>query len=246
MTLIWILASTTVVSLISLIGIVTFIVKDTLLNKLLFLFVGFAAGSLIGAAFLDLLPEALEHTTAVNVFLITILGFVLFFMLERYLYWHHCHEGVCDVHPFNYLMLIGDSMHNFFDGLVIAASYSISIPIGIVTTIAVISHEIPHELGDFCVLVYGGFKKTKALFFNFLTALFAIFGSIVGFLLVARFNNLAGFILPLAAGGFIYVASSDLIPELHKEKDAKRGNLALLFFLVGIVFMFLAKKLGAR
>ncbi len=234
------------VSLISLIGIVSFLLKENLLNKLLFLFVGFSAGALIGAAFLHLLPEALEHTAAPNVFLSTIFGFVLFFLLEKYLYWRHCHDGVCDVHTFTYLNLVGDGLHNFMDGLVIAAGFLTSVQIGIITSIGVILHEIPQELGDFSILVYGGFKKTKALFFNFLTALTAILGSIVGYFLVGNFSHLTSFILPLTAGGFIYIASSDLIPELHKEKDIKRGNLALLFFLLGIVFMLVVKSAHSK
>lgn len=244
MILVWILGSTFLVSLLSLIGIITFIIKDSLLHKILFLLVGFAAGSLIGAAFLDLLPEALEHTSSSNVFLLTIFGFVFFFILEKYLYWHHCHEGACEIHPFTYLNLIGDSFHNFFDGLVIAASFLTSIQVGVATTIAVISHEIPHELGNYSILVYGGFKKTKALFFNFLTALTAILGSLVGYFLVGKFSNLSSIILPLTAGGFIYIASSDLIPELHKERDVRRGNLALLFFLLGILFMLAMKSIN--
>ncbi|MDP2938551.1 MAG: ZIP family metal transporter [Candidatus Omnitrophota bacterium] len=243
MILIWILASTFLVSLISLVGILTFLIKDDLLNKVLFLLVGFSAGSLIGAAFLHLLPEALEQTPSSSVFLAAIVGFVLFFILEKYLYWRHCHEGVCDIHTFTYLNLIGDGLHNFIDGLVIAASFLTSIQIGIITTIGVILHEIPQELGDFSILVYGGFKKSKALFFNFLSALAAIIGCIAGYFLVEKFAQLSSFILPLTAGGFIYIASSDLIPELHKERDVKRGNLALLFFLAGILFMLVAKSL---
>lgn len=246
MILIWILGSTIVVSLVSLIGIVSFLLKENLLNKILFLFVGFSAGALIGAAFLHLLPEALEHTAASNVFLSTIFGFVLFFLLEKYLYWRHCHDGVCDVHTFTYLNLVGDGLHNFIDGLVIAAGFLTSVQIGIITSIGVILHEIPQELGDFSILVYGGFKKTKALFFNFLTALTAILGSITGYFLLGNFSHLTSFILPLTAGGFIYIASSDLIPELHKERDARRSNLALLFFLIGIIFMIAVKSVHSN
>ncbi len=246
MILLWILASTLLVSLISLIGIISFLIKGKVLDKILFLFVGFAAGSLIGAAFLHLLPEALEKTSANNVFLATLFGFVLFFLLERYLYWRHCHDGVCDVHTFTYLNLIGDGLHNFIDGLVIAASFLASVEIGIITTLGVIFHEIPQEMGDFSILVYGGFSKTKALLFNFLTALTAILGSLIGYFLVAKFSHLSSFILPFTAGGFIYIGSCDLIPELHKEKDVKRGNLALLFFLSGIIFMYLVKAFGIK
>jgi len=133
--------------------------------------------------------------------------------------------------------LVGDGIHNFIDGLVIAASFVFSIQIGITTTFAVIAHEIPQELGDFGVLVYGGFAKFKALFYNLLSALTAIFGALLGFFLFPLIDNLASFLVPFAAGGFIYIAGSDLIPELHKEANLKRSILSFIFFLVGILFM---------
>ena len=133
--------------------------------------------------------------------------------------------------------LVGDGIHNFIDGLVIAASFVFSIQIGITTTFAVIAHEIPQELGDFGVLIYGGFAKFKALFYNLLSALTAILGALLGFFLFPFVDNLAAFLVPFAAGGFIYVAGSDLIPELHKEADTKRAWFSFIFFLVGILFM---------
>jgi len=241
MILVWILGSTFVVSLISLIGVFSFAVNDKLLKDTLFLLVGFAAGALIGGAFLHLIPEAMEVIDVQVVFLYLMVGFVLFFVLERYFYWRHCHNGVCDVHTFTYLNLFGDGLHNFMDGIIIAISFTASIKLGIVTTLAVIFHEIPQELGDFGILVYGGFKKTKALFFNFLCALAAILGALVGYLLANRIESLSPILMAITAGGFIYIAASDLIPELHKVAEIKRSNLALLFFIFGIVFMWLAK-----
>jgi zinc and cadmium transporter len=238
-----ILISTFVVSLISLIGILTLAIKEKLLQKILFSLVGFSAGALIGGAFLHILPEALEKSKSEAVFYYLILGIVLFFLLERYFYWRHCHNGICNIHAFTYLNLIGDGLHNFIDGMVIAVSFVISIKLGIVTTIAVILHEIPQELGDFAVLVYGGFTKQKALIFNFLTALTAIIGAIVGYFMADFIRGFSNFVMPLTAGGFIYIAASDLIPQIHKEKSAKRSTLAFIAFLFGIIFMILARLL---
>jgi len=242
MILVWILASTFLVSLISLIGIFTLAIKDNLLQKILFGFIGFSAGALIGGAFLHILPEALEKEKSTVVFYYLILGIVLFFLMERYLYWRHCHNDVCEIHAFTYLNLIGDGFHNFIDGMVIAASFIVSLKLGIVTTLAVILHEIPQELGDFGVLVYGGFSKQKALFYNFISALTAIFGAIIGYFISDFAKGFSNFILPLTAGGFIYIATSDLIPEIHKESNLRRSNLAFIAFLLGIILMALAKQ----
>ncbi len=237
-----ILISTFIVCLISLIGIFTLAIKDKLLQKILFCLVGFSAGALIGGAFLHLLPEALEKTNNISVFYYLIAGIVLFFLMERYFYWRHCHEGACNIHAFTYLNLVGDGLHNFIDGMVIAASFLVSFKLGIVTTSAVILHEIPQELGDFAVLVYGGFTKKKALFCNFISALTAMVGAVVGYFISDFMQGFSGFILPLTAGGFIYIATSDLMPQLHKENNLKRSTLAFIAFLLGIILMALAKQ----
>jgi zinc and cadmium transporter len=231
------------VCLISLIGIFTLAVKDKILQKILFCLIGFSAGALIGGAFLHLLPEAFQKTKSDAVFYYLILGIVLFFSMERYFHWRHCHEGVCDIHAFTYLNLIGDGLHNFIDGVVIASSFIVSIRLGLVTTLAIILHEIPQELGDFGVLVYGGFTKKKALLFNFISALTAMLGALVGYFISGFAQGFSNFILPFTAGGFIYIAASDLIPEIHKEKDLGRSTAAFIAFLFGIIFMGLAKHL---
>ncbi len=237
--LLWALSATIIVSLIAFVGVVTLAIKDKLLNKILLLLVGFSAGALMGGAFLHLIPESAEGSSLISVGLFVLVGFASFFIIERFLYWHHCHKtGKCEVHMFTYMNLMGDAIHNFIDGLIIAASFVVSIPLGIATTIAVIAHEIPQELGDFGVLVYGGFSKLKALFFNFLTELTAILGAIIGFFLSSSLEGFIPFLLPFAAGGFIYIAASDLVPELHKEADIKRAILSFVFFLIGIAFMY--------
>jgi len=243
MVLFWILASTFLVSLISLVGIFTLAIKDNLLHKILFCLIGFSAGALIGSAFLHILPECLENNKSITVFYYLILGIVLFFLMERYLHWRHCHEeGSCKTHAFTYLNLVGDGFHNFIDGMVIAASFMVSLKLGLVTTLAIILHEIPQELGDFAVLIYGGFTKKKALLFNFASALMAMIGAVAGYFITDLTKNFSSFILPLTAGGFIYIATSDLIPELHKENDLKRSTAAFFAFLLGIALMALAKN----
>lgn len=244
MVLLWILASTSLVSLISLVGIFTLTLKDNLLHKILFCLIGFSAGALIGSAFLHILPECLEKNKSTTVFSYLILGIIIFFLMERYLHWRHCHEqGACKTHAFTYLNLVGDGFHNCIDGMVIAASFMASVKLGLVTTLAIILHEIPQELGDFAVLIYGGFSKRKALLFNFASALMAIIGAVAGYFIADLSKSFSNFILPFTAGGFIYIATSDLIPELHKEDDLKRSTAAFFAFLMGIVFMALAKNL---
>jgi zinc and cadmium transporter len=175
----WAIGASIVVSLVSLIGILGFFLKDDWLDKSLILLIGFSAGGLIGGAFLHLLPEALEQAESQQVFYYLILGFLFFFILEKYLHWRHCHTDGCKAHPFTYLNLIGDGIHNFMDGLIIGASFLMGIHFGIVTTLMIIMHEIPQEIGDFGVLVYGGFTKLRALYYNFLIALTCVFGTIV-------------------------------------------------------------------
>ncbi len=243
MILVWILGSTFLVTIISLVGIFTLSLNEKLLHKLLYYLVSFSAGALIGSAFLHLLPEALEKTSSEIVFYSLIFGFILFFLLERYFCWRHCHDETCNVHAFSYLSLAGDSLHNLIDGLVIAASFMVSVKLGIITTLAVILHEIPQELGDFGVLVYGGFSKKKALVYNFISAFMAMIGAIIGYFISGTASGYSYYIVPLTAGGFIYIAASDLIPQIHKERNLRRSNIALIIFLSGIFFMGLARKL---
>lgn len=197
--------------------------------------VGFASGSLMGGAFIHLLPESLEKTGQA-VFYYVIVGMVFFFVMEKFLYWRHCHEGKCPIHIFAYVNLIGDGIHNFIDGMIIAASFIISHDLGIATTLAVIFHEIPQEIGDFGVLIYGGFGKRKALAYNFVSALAAIAGALITYNL-AYIQGMEQFLVPFAAGGFIYIAATDLMPELHKKYGAKESLIQLAAILTGIGLM---------
>jgi zinc and cadmium transporter len=242
MQLLLILISVFIVSLISLIGVITLAVREKFLKTILLSLVAFSAGALLGGAFLHLIPEAIEKAPPDEVSIFVISGFVLFFLLEKYLYWHHCHEGVCHRHTFTYLNLVGDGLHNFIDGLVIAGSFAVSNSVGIFTTLLVIIHEIPQELGDFGVLVYGGFTKKKALFYNFLTALTAFGGALAGYIISHKIHNFSPLLLSVTAGGFIYIASADLVPEIHKEANLKKSGLSLAFFFFGIILTLAFKN----
>lgn len=224
------LAAVFAVSAISLAGAV-FALKEKVLNKVLFALVSFSAGAMLGAAFFNLLPEA-SHA-GVNIFAYALAGILVFFVLEKFVYWRHCHAGRCEVHPFTYLSLVGDGIHNFIDGVIIAASFISDVSLGIVSTIAVAAHEIPQELGDFGVLVYGGFTRGKALKYNLLSALTAVAGTVITYLFFTTPGSVA-FFLPFAAGGFIYIASTDLFPELHKEMALDRSLVQLALLALGI------------
>lgn len=244
MNLVWALGASIVVSLISLIGVISLLLKKHLLNRILLLLISFSAGALIGGAFLHLIPEAAEKGGHGEVYVLVIVGFIFFFILERYLHWRHCHKDACDIHAFAYLNLVGDGVHNFIDGLIIGSSFAVNIPFGIATSFAIIMHEIPQEIGDFGVLVYGGLSKNKALFYNFLAAVTAILGTSIGFVLANMSNNFLKLLMPMAAGGFIYIASCDLIPELHKQQDIKKATLSMAVFIIGVAFMYFAAEIA--
>ena len=241
--LVYIVTFTFVIALMAFIGFFTLALKDKILNKILLVLVSLSAGALMGGAFLHLLPEAVEKTEEINldIFLIVLLGFILFFMIEKVLHWRHCHKGKCDVHTFHYMNLIGDSVHNFIDGLILAASFSISIPLGLTTTIAIAAHEIPQEIGDFGVLIFGGFKKKKALILNFSVALIIVLGGIIGYFISNTIDQAAILLLPFAAGGFIYIAATDLVPEIKKELNIKKSMATIFVFLFGIIIMWFIK-----
>jgi zinc and cadmium transporter len=239
--LIWILLGTFIVSLTSLVGVLTLSLKHKMLEKVLMFLVSLSAGALMGGAFLHLIPEALDKTTAINMSIFLLGGFVMFFLIEKFLHWQHCHEGHCEVHTFAYMNLVGDFVHNFIDGLIISSTFIISIPLGISTTIAIALHEIPQEIGEFGVLLYGGFSKSKAILMNFLTGLSSMLGGVIGYFLTEKIGSMSAFLLPIAAGGFIYIAASDLIPEIRKENNIRKVMINFTIFLIGILLMYLAR-----
>lgn len=225
--------------MISFIGVLTLSFRDEQIRKILLYLVSFSAGALFGDAFIHLLPEIVEETgfgLSISVYLMA--GIITFFVLEKIIDWHHYHGSERHhLHPFAVTNLVGDGFHNFIDGLIIGAAYLVSIPVGIATTLAVIFHEIPQEIGDFGVLLHGGFTKAKALFFNFITALMAVVGAVIALTIGAYVEGITAILIPFAAGGFIYVAGSDLIPELHKVRRIRQSAMQLVAILLGILVM---------
>jgi len=239
----WIIGATVFVSLLGLVGAFSFYIREDELHRIIFMLTAFAVGTLLGGSFLHLLPEALAKLDAITTMLFTLAGFVVFLVIEVYFHWH-LSGGEGEVHPYSYLLLIGDAMHNFIDGLVIAGSFLVSIPFGIVTMLIIIAHELPEELGIFAVLVHGGFDRKKAVLSSFAVQCTALIGGIAGFYLSSVVGSFSSLLLPFAAGGFIYIAGSGLIPELHKE-DVSKKFVSLALILLGLVFMWLVRYLGA-
>ncbi len=233
-------ASVIAVSLISFIGIFTLSFREEMLRKYIFIFISVAVGALLGDAFIHLIPKALENTankTLVSVLIIV--GILIFFILEKFLHWHHHGEDKDNnyIHPVGKLVLFSDGIHNFLDGMIIGASFLVSIPVGIASTLAVVLHEIPQEIGDFAVLLHSGYTKNRALWLNFLSAITSILGVIVIFTLGKTAQISSAWFLPVAAGGFIYIAVADLIPELQKTKEVKYSVLQIAAVIIGVLTM---------
>lgn len=242
----YILSSTFLISLIAFAGAVILFLKENILERILLILVSFAAGALIGGAFLHLIPEAIEQVgqeeSLLKVFFYLLFGFCSFFILENFISWHHHHsKNHPEIKSFSYLILVSDSIHNFIDGLIIAASFVVSVPLGIATALAVALHEIPQEIGDFGILIYSGFKKIKALLFNFVSAFTIVLGGLFGFLLSGKIGDSVVFLLPFAAGSFVYVACSDLVPEIKHKGSLQKALINFFVFLTGIGIMFLMK-----
>lgn len=242
---IWIetLLSVSLVSAISLIGVFFLTLNKEKLKKIQLILVGLATGGLLGGAFFHLLPESFASfdNKEIPSFLL-LLGFILFFVLERYLHWHHDHSTDFSnkkIKPFGPINLIADIFHNFLDGLLIASAFLYSTEIGIVTTLTVLLHELPQEIGDFGVLIHAGYSPRRALLFNFLSACSAFLGACIILIFNQAGDVLSKAILPFAAGGFLYLASADLIPELHTEKAPKRSFIQFLALLLGIGLLYL-------
>ncbi|OGH88090.1 MAG: hypothetical protein A3J93_05550 [Candidatus Magasanikbacteria bacterium RIFOXYC2_FULL_42_28] len=234
------LASVLIISIVSLVGIVFVGLSDEKLKKILIYMVSFSAGALFADVFIHLLPETTDTNGKLFTPLILIGGLVVSFALEKIIHWHHCHlpHGHDHAHPFAIMNLVGDTLHNFIDGMIIAASYLVSIPAGIATTVAVVFHEIPQEIGDFGVLLHGGFSKKKAILMNLITALSAIVGAIIVLVIGTSSEHLTAWLIPFAAGNFIYIAGSDLIPQLHKEEPGIKSALwQLTWFCLGVAII---------
>lgn len=239
---VWIytIISVVLVSAISLVGIFFLSLDRNKLNKILLLLVSFAVGGLFGDAFIHLLPKSFEKIgTNLTTSLYIMVGIFTFFALEKFVRWRHCHvpNSGEHLHPMVTMNLIGDGVHNLIDGILIGASYSVSIPIGIATTLAVILHEIPQEMGDFGILIHGGLSFKKALLFNFLSSATAILGAVISLLIGPQLEGYSLAMLPITAGGFIYIAGSDLIPELQHEVKVSISIRQFMAMLLGVGIM---------
>lgn len=239
---VWLYAvlSVFLVGLISLGGAAFLFFKEKNLKNLLIHFVGFSTGAIFGDVFIHIFPQIAKETGFTFIISLFVLGgIILGFLTEKIICWRHCHVPVSTthVHTFAVMNIVGDVVHNLIDGMIIGASYLTGISVGLATTFAVVFHEIPHELGNFGVLLHGGFTKQKAFVYNFATAMVAVVGTI-GVLIFGSFlQNAAIYLTALAAGNFIYIAGSDLIPELHKDESPKSGLVQLVFLLLGIFVM---------
>lgn len=244
MILAYILISLLIISAISLIGALYFAVGEKALNRSLPWLVAFAAGALLGVGLLDLIPEGLATIGNVTLYY-TASGIILFLLFEQVLHWHHEHHHDCDEcenkKVMGYSVLVGDGFHNFLDGVIVASAFLVSIPVGIATATAMILHEIPQELGDFAVLIHSGFGKSKALWWNLLSALVAVIGGLAAYLSLQSIQQVVPYIVAIGAGGFIYIALVDLFAELKTGKYllARFGQVAVL--ILGIIAMLLVK-----
>ena len=229
------------ISFISFVGVFTLAMRDDLVRKYISIFISVAVGALLGDSFIHLIPETFESFgNTILPSLLIIFGILLFFVMEKFLHWHHHGEdwGNGHVHPVGRLVLLSDAIHNFIDGIVIAASFLISVPVGLATAIAVIIHEIPQEIGDFSVLLHSGYTKTRALWLNFLSAVSAILGATILLLVSEKAEALVPWFVPLAAGGFIYIAMADLVPELQKTQGGKSSIAQIFAVIAGVLAMF--------
>lgn len=237
-----ILLATVVVSAVSLIGALYLVVKEKVVVKILPYLVAFAAGALLAASWFDLIPESYAslHESA---FVFVLVGILIFLLFEQILHWHHeqrheCKD--CSKKVVGYSVLVGDGLHNFLDGIIIASAFLVSIPVGITALVAIIFHEIPQELGDFAVLIHSGFKTKKALLYNFISALVAILGGLIGYFFLHYVINFVPYVVAIGAGGFLYIALVDLFAELKASKVLNVRIGQMLTLILGILVLYLA------
>lgn len=238
------LGASILISSFSLAGLLFLAIKAETLQKYLLGLVALSTGTLLGGAFLHLIPEGLEYLDPETFFGIVLVSFIAFFLLEKVIHWRHCHNGECEVHTFGYINLVGDALHNFIDGAIIALAFMADFYLGVTTALALAFHEIPQEIGDFGVLLYAGFEKKKALALNVLVALTSVLGTFAGLYYLNTNQNALGYLLPVAAGSFLYISTSDLLPEIRDQTNQAASVRAVLLFLVGVVLMQALKLFG--
>ena len=240
---VWIysLSSVVIVSLLSLLGVFTLGIKEKYLHKILVYFVSFSAGALFGDVFIHLIPEVFKNETTIYTSFYFLLGIIISFLIEKIIYWRENHASSIlgnKIKHFVFMILFGDGVHNFIDGLAIGASFLVSLPVGIATSLAVILHEIPHEIGDFAALIHGGLDKKRAIFYNFVSGLTAVLGTLFALVLSQSVVGINNVLIPFAAANLIYIAGTNLIPELHKETQLKKSAIQIFTFLLGIAIMY--------
>jgi zinc and cadmium transporter len=238
-TLSLILISSGAMAVISLVGAFTVLLSKKLFYQLIPNLVAFSAGALIGGAILHLIPESVEELgNGSTTYLLILLGIILFYVLEQFIHWHHCHKETHEhKHPVSYLILVADTVHNLIDGLAIGAAFLINPAVGVSTLIAVVAHEIPQELGDFGILIHSGWTVRKALIVNFISSLTFLAGGLIVYFLARDVN--VSYLLPFAAGTFIYIAAVDLIPEIKSNGELKAKFSYFAFFIIGLLIMYL-------
>jgi zinc and cadmium transporter len=234
----WILLGGLLMSAIALVGSLTLLLGEAALDRVVMPLVAFAAGSLLGGAFLHMLPAALQQAPSeASVFLWVLCGFALFFALEQFLHWHHCHRASSDCKkPLTYLILLGDGLHNFLGGLGVAGVFLIDVRLGLAAWLAAAAHEVPQELGDFGVLIHGGWSKATALLLNVASGLTFLVGGLVAY--AASTQVEVRFLVPFAAGNFLYIGASDLVPEVNKHRDFGTNVLHFTAFVAGIALLW--------
>lgn len=240
-TFFWIVGGGVLMCIISLAGAFTLVLKEHVLKSLLLPLVAFSAGSLIGGAFFHMIPEAVEASSSqLTVFLWVVVGFAVFLIMEQVLHWHHCHRASSHcVKPLSYLILIGDGIHNFIGGIAVAGTFMIDIRAGIATWLAAAAHEIPQEIGDFGILLYGGWSPKKALTFNLLSASTFLIGGLLAYFIASHIQ--INYLIPFAAGTFLYIGASDLIPEVNRHHSLAKSFLHSLCFASGLALLLVLR-----
>jgi zinc and cadmium transporter len=238
----WVVGSGIVMSMIALVGSLTLVLKEQTMQRILLPLVALAAGALIGGAIFHMLPEAIAALGSdLRLWVVFAAGFLSFYLLEQYLHWHHCHDVPCEHKPVGYLILAADALHNLIGGVAVGASFTLGIPVGIATWMAAAAHEVPQELGDFGILAHSGWAPRRALALNFLSALTFPAGAIAAFLLADIFD--VALLVPFAAGNFIYIAASDLLPRLIEPTSLRRKLENTIALTAGMGLLLLTAQL---
>lgn len=243
-TLAWIVVSGLGMSALALVGAVTVFLPAPTLERLLLPIVGLAAGSLLGGAFFHMLPESVDALgNGLGIYLALVAGFLVFFVLEQFLHWHHCHRAEHTEHrPLGYLILLADGLHNLIGGLAVGGAFVVDIRVGVVTWLVAAAHEVPQELGDFGVLVHSGWQRRSALMWNVASALTFLVGALIAYALADHIE--VAYLLPFAAGNFIYIAAADLLPEITSETRTRDKLETSATFVLGLAVLLTATQLA--